>query len=85
MALVWVAIILGRAFIKQLGLLGPVSITTLSSAYLFIIAIVFGISIVAVIIYVSLRIDWAKIIGKWFPWTLEEREKGEGDESKAHG
>jgi hypothetical protein len=23
-------------------------------------------------IYLYVKIDWAKIIGKWFPWTLED-------------
>jgi hypothetical protein len=59
-ALVWVAILSGRIFIKHLGLLGPgtINITT---------AIAAGVAIMAVIIYLSLRIDRAKIIGKWFP------------------
>lgn len=64
---------MGRAFIKQLGLLGPgtINITTANSVYL-VIGIAAGVAIMAVIIYRSLRIDWAKIIGKWFPWTVEE-------------
>jgi hypothetical protein len=69
-ALVWVAILLGRTFIKHLGLPGPgtINITTANSIYLGI-GIAAGIAIMAVIIYLSLRIDWAKIIGEWFPWT----------------
>jgi membrane protein YqaA with SNARE-associated domain len=72
-ALVWVAILLGRTFIKHLGLLGPgtINITTANSIYL-VIGIAAGVAIMAVIIYLSLRIDWAKIIGEWFPWTVEE-------------
>lgn len=36
-----------------------------------------GVSIIVlvVIIYLYLKIDWGKIIGKWFPWTLSEDEK----------
>ena len=29
-----------------------------------------SISILILIIFLYLRIDWGKIIGKWFPWTL---------------
>jgi hypothetical protein len=29
-------------------------------------------AVMGLIIYFSLRIDWSKIIGKWFPWTLSE-------------
>lgn len=28
--------------------------------------------ILGLLIYFSLRIDWSKVIGKWFPWTLNE-------------
>jgi len=65
--IVWSAVILGRPFINRQGLLG---LSTINSTYL-VTAIVIGVVTVAVIIYLSLRIDWAKIIGKWFPWTLD--------------
>jgi len=73
--MVWGSIILRRAFIKRLGLLGPgtTNITSKNSVYL-VIGIASGVAILAIIIYVSLRIDWAKIIGTWFPWTLGEGE-----------
>ena len=25
----------------------------------------------AVVVYFSLRIDWARVIGRWFPWALK--------------
>jgi len=38
-----------------------------------------GISIVIliIIIYLYLKIDWGKIIGKWFPWTVTEDKNDE--------
>jgi membrane protein DedA with SNARE-associated domain len=66
--IVWSAVILGRPFINRLGLLGS---STINSTYLFI-AIAIGVVTIAIIIYLSLRIDWAKIIGKWFPRTLDK-------------
>ena len=33
------------------------------------------IAITAVIIYYTLKIDWAKSIGRWFPWTMEDNGK----------
>ena len=66
--IVWSAVILGRHFISRLGLLG---LSTINSTYLFI-AIALTVVTIAIIIYLSLRIDWAKIIGKWFPWTLDK-------------
>jgi len=31
-----------------------------------------SIIVLGIIIYVSLKIDWGKVIGKWFPWALDE-------------
>jgi membrane protein DedA with SNARE-associated domain len=31
-----------------------------------------SISIVILIIFLYLRIDWGKIVGRWFPWTLND-------------
>ena len=81
MVIVWTALILGRTFVNHLGLLvSPVATPTISNSLdLLIIGLAAaGISIVAVIL--SLRIDWGKIIGKWFPWTIEEgKESTEED------
>ena len=66
--IVWSAVILGRRFINRLGLLG---LSSINSTYL-LIAITLTVATIAIIIFLSLRIDWAKIIGKWFPWTLDK-------------
>lgn len=44
--------------------------------YLIIITIA-SIAALGVIIYFTLKIDWAKIIGHWFPWTLD-KDQGNG-------
>ena len=36
-----------------------------------------SISILILIIFLYLRIDWGKIIGKWFPWTLNNNNNDE--------
>jgi uncharacterized oligopeptide transporter (OPT) family protein len=36
--------------------------------------------VLAVVVYFSLRIDWARVIGRWFPWALKNNnEEGEED------
>ena len=83
MVIVWAALTLGRTFVKHLGLLvSPIANTTISNPLnLSIIGVTAaGIAIVVIIIYMSFRIDWGKIIGKWFPWTVEENEKEEKEE-----
>lgn len=71
-AIVWSSIYLGRPFVERI--LGE----TTDPTWL-IIGAVASIVVVGVIVYYSLRIDWARIIGRWFPWTLRD---GNGDDDK---
>jgi membrane protein DedA with SNARE-associated domain len=58
-------IFVGRPFVDML------SSEEVNPLYLVTGAVVSAL-ILGLIIYFYLRIDWAKIIGKWFPWTLSE-------------
>ena len=58
-------IFIGRPFVDML------SAEEINPIYLITGAIVTA-AVMGLIIYFSLRIDWSKIIGKWFPWTLDE-------------
>jgi membrane protein DedA with SNARE-associated domain len=70
---VWIAIFLGRPFIIYF-------ISNYSNPIYPIVIVVASALILGIILYLSLKIDWAKIIGKWFPWTLTD----ETDEKKAN-
>ncbi len=59
------AVFLGRPFIESLGT------NSIDPVYLVIGAITSCI-VLGIILYLYLKIDWAKIIGKWFPWTLQD-------------
>jgi membrane protein DedA with SNARE-associated domain len=59
------AVFLGRPFVESLG-----SDST-EPVYLVIGAITSFI-VLGIILYLYLKIDWAKIIGKWFPWTIQD-------------
>jgi membrane protein DedA with SNARE-associated domain len=77
-AIVWGSIFLGRPFVEDI-----LSSDTTDTTSLIIAAIV-SIIVLAVVVYFSLRIDWARVIGRWFPWALkngndEEKEEGEDD------
>jgi uncharacterized oligopeptide transporter (OPT) family protein len=39
---------------------------------------VISIAVVGVIVYYSLRIDWARIIGRWFPWAVDDADDEKG-------
>jgi membrane protein DedA with SNARE-associated domain len=36
-----------------------------------------SIAVLGIIVYFTLKIDWAKIIGRWFPWTLDKDQENE--------
>jgi len=71
-AIVWGSILIGRPFIESV-----LPDTTDTTGI--IIGVVVSIAILGVTVYYSLRVDWARIIGKWFPWALED-ENNNGDE-----
>jgi membrane protein DedA with SNARE-associated domain len=41
-----------------------------------------SISILILIIFLYLRIDWGKIVGRWFPWTLNNNNHNGNDNDK---
>jgi membrane protein DedA with SNARE-associated domain len=79
-----IATFLGKFILNEIFVLGaiyfgkPFVSNLMSSSinidYLIIVTIA-SIAALGVIIYFALRIDWAKIIGRWFPWTLD-RDQG---------
>lgn len=71
-AIVWSSIFLGKPFVERI--LGE----TAEPTWLIVGAIA-SIAVLGVIVYLSLRIDWARIIGRWFPWAL----KNGNDDNKA--
>jgi len=66
--IVWGSVYLGRPFVENLVAQSSGNDTTLY------IAALASIAVLGVLIYYSLKINWSKIIGKWFPWTLEEND-----------
>ena len=62
---VWGALLIGRPFVEYF-------ISNYSNPVYFIALIGSTAVILAIILYLSLRLDWGKIIGKYFPWTLTD-------------
>ena len=73
---VWSALIIGRPFVEYF-------ISNYSNP-VYLVALVGSTAVIlTVILYLSLKLDWAKIIGKWFPWTLtDEGSSSEGTSSE---
>lgn len=63
--IVWGVILLGRPAIERLLAEGSEPIY---------IIVVGAISIIGVglTVYLFLKVDWSKVIGKWFPWTIDD-------------
>jgi membrane protein DedA with SNARE-associated domain len=72
-SIVWGSIFLGRPFVEDILSSGTADMTSL-----IIVAIVSTI-VLAVVVYFSLRIDWARVIGRWFPWALKNDNEEEED------
>ncbi|HEY7227142.1 MAG TPA: VTT domain-containing protein [Nitrososphaeraceae archaeon] len=61
------AIYLGKPFVNNL------MANSTNIDYLIVVT-VGSIAALGVIIYFALKIDWAKVIGRWFPWTLDKNQ-----------
>jgi membrane protein DedA with SNARE-associated domain len=59
------AVFLGRPFIENVG-------SEYTDPGYLLAGAVAGAIVLGIMIYLYVKIDWAKIIGKWFPWTLED-------------
>ena len=81
-AIIWIGILLGRPAIEQII---SAAADTLGFQSI-IIWIIVSCSSVAIAVYFLFRIDWNRILGKRFPWTISNVPKdGEGNNKKKPG
>ena len=73
-SIVWGSIFLGRPFVEDI-----LSSSDTTDQTSLIIAAIVSTIVLAVVVYFSLRIDWAKVIGRWFPWALKNSNEEEED------
>ena len=66
-AIVWGTVYFGRP-IAQDVLSSSTDITTL------VIVTVVSVAVMGAMIYFSLKMDWAKFLGRWFPWAVRESD-----------
>lgn len=62
---VWGALFIGRPFVEYF-------VSNYSNPVYFVALISSTALILAIVLYFSLKLDWGKIIGKYFPWTLTD-------------
>ena len=67
-AIVWGTIFLGR----------PIAEDVISSATDYTTLVIIGVASVAVmgaILYFTLKLDWGKLLGRWFPWAVRDDDR----------
>lgn len=70
--IVWSTVILGRPFLESF-------ISTEIDPLYLVLGITASLAILAATIYLYIRVDWETVIGKWFPWALEESPNDSDD------
>ncbi len=68
MVVVWGSVLMGKPLIEQI-------FAQSQSPLLLIVISAISVASVVLIIYSLIKVDWAKIIGKWLPWTLSDEHK----------
>lgn len=63
-AIVWGTVYFGRPIVEDVT-------SSLDDTALILVGVA-SIAAMGVILYYSLKIDWAKLLGRWFPWSLDK-------------
>ncbi|MGA7368871.1 MAG: VTT domain-containing protein [Nitrososphaeraceae archaeon] len=65
--IVWSSVILGRPFFESFisADVDPLYLT---------LGIIGSVAVLVVIVYLSVRVNWARVIGKWFPWAVDSSD-----------
>lgn len=65
--IVWSSVILGRPFFESFisADVDPLYLT---------LGIIGSVAVLVIIVYLSVRVNWARVIGKWFPWAVDSSD-----------
>jgi membrane protein DedA with SNARE-associated domain len=66
LGVVWSAVFLGRPIVEQF-----ISFSEANDQISIIIIAVTTVALLVLILYLTFKVDWTKVIGKWFPWALD--------------
>jgi membrane protein DedA with SNARE-associated domain len=72
LAIVWAAILWGLPIVQQF--LNQIT----DPVHLLIVTVASLIAVIATV-YLAIKLDWGTIIGKWFPWTLDNNHARENN------
>jgi hypothetical protein len=74
---VWGTVFLGRPIMDRF-----LVVTDSSNAYSTIFVPILTVVILAVVLFFTFKFDWAKIIGRWFPWAIDNSDGSFDDDHK---
>jgi membrane protein DedA with SNARE-associated domain len=66
--IVWSAVILGRPFFDSF-------ISMDLDPLYFTLGIIASVVVLGIIVFLYIRLDWEKVIGKWFPWAVDRSDQ----------
>jgi membrane protein DedA with SNARE-associated domain len=72
--IVWSSVFLGRPFFDTF-------ISADIDPLYVVLGAIFSVAILGIAVYLSIKIDWESVIGKWFPWAIDESN---GNEKSSH-
>ncbi len=68
-SIVWGTVFLGRPIMDRF-----LVVTDSNNEYSTILVTVMSVVLLALVLYFTFKFDWAKIIGKWFPWAIDNSD-----------
>jgi membrane protein DedA with SNARE-associated domain len=67
--IVWGTVYLGRPIMESF-----LATTDSNDQYTTILVTVLSVILLALVLFFTFKFDWAKIIGKWFPWAIDNSD-----------
>jgi membrane protein DedA with SNARE-associated domain len=65
--IVWGTVFLGRPIMEEV-----LSVSDASNQISTIVVAVLTVALLILVLFFTFKVDWGKIIGRWFPWALNE-------------
>lgn len=65
--IVWGTVFLGRPIMEEV-----LSVSDASNQLSTIVVAVLTVALLILVLFFTFKVDWGKIIGRWFPWALNE-------------
>ncbi len=68
-AVVWGTVFLGRPLMEKM-----LSVSETNNQFSVIVVAVLSVVLLGLVLFFTFKFDWAKIIGKWFPWAVDKND-----------